>query len=154
MLQSYIFYNKNLKINNNEVKLNQNPIFVVLIYITMEEWQIDFEWLKVRHYVKEGTKSKELPELKVILFLIGVQELGIIRTDFNKEEKQDLMHVAVATLLEDKEYFAFEGRDEDGWPHWKKLKPLDIDGVKEQELLLKKQIISYFEKDLTEISVD
>lgn len=120
----------------------------------MEEWQIDFEWLKVRHYVKDSTKSKELPELKVILFLIGVQELGIIRTDFNKEEKQDLMHVAVATLLENKGYFAFEGRDQDGWPHWKKLKPLDIDGVKKQELLLKKQIISYFEKDLINTTVN
>lgn len=114
----------------------------------MEAWELDFEYLKVRHFVKDSLNKQELPSLKVILFLIGVQELGIIRTDFSKEEKQDLMHVAVATLLESEAYFAFEGRDNDGWPHWKKLKTLDIDGVEKQELLLKKKISEYFQDSL------
>jgi len=114
----------------------------------MEEWQVGFEWLKVRHYVKNSLNREDLPEMKVILFLIGIQELGIIRSDFTKEEKQDLMHVAVASLLEKEGYFTFEGRDDDGWPHWKKTRPLDIEGVKAQELMLKQKIIEYFMADM------
>ena len=53
----------------------------------METWEIDFEWLKVRHIVKKSFAKKELPDLQTILFLIGVQELGSLRTEFSKEEK-------------------------------------------------------------------
>ena len=62
----------------------------------MEYWERDFEWLKVRHIVKDAMKKDALPDLQTVLFLIGVQELGRIpKTKFTKEEKRDLMHVAV-----------------------------------------------------------
>ena len=38
------------------------------------------------------------PDLETILFLIGIQELGGIKEKFTKEQKQDLMHIAVCTL--------------------------------------------------------
>ena len=114
----------------------------------INEWQIDFEWLRIRHYVKDSLNIKDLPDLKVILFLIGVQELGNIDTErsFSKEEKQDLMHVAVCTLLEHEGYYRFKGRDQDGWPHWEVARPFSVKGVKEQELILKMRIINYFDQ--------
>jgi hypothetical protein len=110
----------------------------------MEEWQLDFEWLKIRHFIKDSMKMDKMPDFQTVLFLIGVQELGWLEeVKFSKEEKQDLMHVAVCTLLEG-EYYEFEGRDQDGWPHFKQLGPFVIKGVKDQETYLKEKMVSYF----------
>ncbi len=110
----------------------------------MEDWELEFEWLRVKHIVKDAFGKKDLPDLQAILFLIGIQELGDLRQDFSKEEKQDLMHIAVCSLLEEKGFFAFKGRDEDGWPHWEQIKALKLKGVEEQERMLKERIIQYF----------
>ena len=113
----------------------------------MEEWKLDFEWLRVRHLVKDSMGKKELPDLQSILYLIGIQELGRWDGDknFSKEEKQDLMHIAICTLLEDEGYFTFEGRDQDGWPHWKENIAFKISGLEGQEVFLKKKVIGYFQ---------
>jgi len=112
----------------------------------VEEWEIDFHFLKVRHYIKDKLGVKELPDMRSILFLVGVQELGSGPRSFSKEEKQDLMHIAACTLLEEDGYYDFKGRDEDGWPHWSIGIPFKTKGVKEQEHLLKSKIISYFKE--------
>ncbi len=118
----------------------------------MEDWQLDFEWLRIKHEVKDAFGKDNLPDMQAILFLIGVQELGIIhQRSFSKEEKQDLMHIAVCTLLEDEGYYEFKGRDQDGWPHWSVIKPFKEQGVENQEKVLKKSIIKYF-KSLNKIS--
>jgi len=115
----------------------------------MEDWQLDFEWLKVRHQVKEVFNRDTLPDLNAILLLIGVQESGQVKATYTKEEKQDLMHVAVCTLLAQDGYFEFEGLDHDGWPHFKVIKPVPAEGVKAQERLLKEKVIRYFvEQDI------
>ncbi len=113
----------------------------------MEDWEFDFEWLEVRHFVKDTLQRETLPNLNAILFLIGIQELGFVKEQFTKEEKQDLMHIAICRLLSDDQYYEFEGRDADGWPHWKALRPLKIEGVKEQERVLKEKVIAYFKSD-------
>ncbi|MEM8526093.1 MAG: hypothetical protein AAGG68_15750 [Bacteroidota bacterium] len=118
-----------------------------LITKQMERWELDFEWLRVQHLVKDAMNKERLPDLNAILFLIGVQELGRVQPTFSKEEKQDLMHIAVCQLLSEDGYFEFEGRDADGWPHYKSLQPLNIDGVKAQELLLKEKVIAYFKEN-------
>lgn len=110
----------------------------------MEEWEIDFEWLRVRHYVKDNLDRTVLPDLQAVLFLIGIQELGNTGVEFTKEEKQDLMHVAVCTLFSEDGYYEFEGRDQDGWPHFKVIRPIQKMTVDDQELLLKQKIIQYF----------
>lgn len=113
----------------------------------MEFWERDFEYLRVRTIVKTALKKDSLPDLQTILFLIGVQELGRIPKDrFTKEEKRDLMHVAVCTLLEGEGYFEFEGRDQDGWPHWRELKSFSIKGIQEQESFLVTKVVEYFKK--------
>lgn len=111
-----------------------------------EDWELEFEWLKVRHIVKESIKSKDLPDIKAILFLIGIQEYGNFTNQrtFSKEEKQDLMHVAVSSLLEQDGYYEYVGRDHDGWPHWKVARPFTVKGPEEQEKILKEKIIQYF----------
>ena len=110
----------------------------------MEDWELDFHWLRLRHKLKEISRLEKLPDLQSILFLIGVQELGRIEQSFTKEEKQDLMHIAACALLEKDGYYRFSGRDEDGWPHYDMVKPFKIKGVKEQEIILKKNILEYF----------
>ena len=41
-----------------------------------ETWELDFEWLRVRHLVQDTMKRDSLPDLNAILFLVGIQELG------------------------------------------------------------------------------
>lgn len=113
----------------------------------MEVWEKDFEWLRVRHIVKNAMKKEVLPDFQTVLFLIGVQELGRIpKTKFTKEEKRDLMHIAVCTLLESEGLYEFIGRDQDGWPHWKEVGSFSVKGVSEQEDFLIIKIIEYFKK--------
>jgi hypothetical protein len=110
----------------------------------MEEWQLDFEWLRIRHFVKDKLKQDKLPDLNAILLLIGIQETNIVRPTYSKEEKQDLMHVAVCSLLAQDGYFELEGRDQDGWPHFIQIKSVETQGEQEQETLLKTLAIRYF----------
>jgi hypothetical protein len=87
------------------------------------------------------------PKLDSILFLIGVQELGKGKKVYSKEEKQDLMHIAICRVLSQSGYYELERIDEDGWPHWKLIKALPEFDLMAQEKFLRKHIIQYF-KDL------
>ena len=88
------------------------------------------------------------PDLESILFLIGMQELGVIKK-YSKEQKQDLMHIAVCRLLEPSGYYALEGKDQDGWPHYRQLKPMPDMNPVEQENFIKDHVLLYFqEQDL------
>lgn len=85
-------------------------------------------------------------EIADILFLIGVQELGKFNRKFKKDDKVNLIHVAICTLLEGYGYYSFEGRDPDGWPHWKlneELPPLE---AKQQNKLINEAVIDYFKR--------
>ncbi len=116
-----------------------------IIYIcSMQEAKDDLQvrWLKLRIRLKERFGIK--PDMDGILFLIGIQELGTGKQDFSKEEKQDLMHIAVCTLLAQSGYYILEGHDEQGWPHFKQLKPLPGFELFEQENFLKDHILLYF----------
>ncbi len=112
----------------------------------MENWEFDFEWLQIRHTIKDAMNQQELPTMNTILFLVGIQECGVLKDEYTKEEKQDLMHIAVCSLLSEDGYYEFLGRDDEGWPHFKQLQPIDIHGVKEQGRLLQKRIIQYFKE--------
>jgi hypothetical protein len=111
---------------------------------TREEWERDFEWLRIRHFLKERFQRPALPDLNGILFLIGIQELGRWKSQFTKEEKQDLMHIATCRILSEFGYYDFEGRDADGWPHYRLIKQIPQHNLKEQEILFKEGIIRYF----------
>ena len=93
---------------------------------------------------KLGDKFGEEPDLQVVLFLIGVQELGKGPQKFSKDEKQDLMHIAVCRLLSTFGYYELAGHDQDGWPHWQLLNKLPPLTLREQDLLLKQAAVEYF----------
>ena len=84
------------------------------------------------------------PDLEAVLFLIGMQETGFIVEKISKEQKQDLMHIAVCTVLGQSGYYVKEGNDEDGWPHFKQLKELPVHDLREQEDFLKDHVLLYF----------
>lgn len=88
----------------------------------------------------------EKPDIKVLLFLIGVQELGKGPKKFSKRQKEELMHIANCRLFSEMGFYELEGLDQDGWPHWKLVKPIPNYTLLEQEMLIKSLIISYFEE--------
>ena len=101
-------------------------------------------WLNVENMLRE--RFDKLPNMEAILFLIGMNELNFAPdTNFTKEQKQDLMHIAVCTLLSQVGYYEPAGRDEDGWPHFHEIVRPSINGLLEQEQILKECIIRYFE---------
>ena len=83
--------------------------------------------------------------MEAILFLIGIQEVGDFQTKFSKEQKQDLMHVAVCSLLSPSGYYELERVDEEGWPHYRQIKALPVFNLIEQENFMKDHILFYFE---------
>lgn len=90
----------------------------------------------------------KLPDMESILFLIGLNELNApLETKFSKEQKQDLMHIAVCTLLAQVGYYEPAGRDEEGWPHFHELQRPDIGDLPQQEIVLKECIMMYFDKE-------
>jgi len=101
-------------------------------------------WWKLEEKLMERFGKK--PDMEAILFLIGIQEFGEIRKKFTKEQKQDLMHVAVCNLLSQSGYYEVERIDQDGWPHFRQLKALPVLNMIEQENFLKDHILLYFEK--------
>jgi len=81
-----------------------------------------------------------------ILLMIGYQELGLDYRTFKKDEKISLMHIAICTLLEPYGFYTYEGRDADGWPHFERVEELPALEAAEQELLIRKAIIKYFDE--------
>ncbi len=100
------------------------------------------QWQKVLDFFKARFTDGETPELDTILFLIGVQELGIIKPKYTKDEKVNLMHIATCKLLEPYGYYEFSHRDEEGWPHFNKMK--NLEAGTQQEQLIKEAIVNYF----------
>lgn len=110
---------------------------------TTNDLQIRWWNLEAKLVERFGKK----PDLESILFLIGMQETGFIHQQISKEQKQDLMHVAVCNLLSKSDYYAFEKIDDDGWPHYTQLKALPQYNTYEQEQFIKDHILLYFEEN-------
>jgi len=102
----------------------------------------DRQWQKVIEFFKQKFTDGEEPNLDTILFLIGVQELGLIKPKFTKDEKINLMHIATCRLLEPYGYYKFSHRDVEGWPHYQRVK--SIEKKTNQDQLIKEAVINYF----------
>jgi hypothetical protein len=102
-------------------------------------------WWKLEEKLMERFGKK--PDLNAILMLVGVQETGFVTDKITKEQKQDLMHVAICVLLGISGYYALEGNDEEGWPHYKQLKALPAFDLMEQENFLKDHVLLYFQNN-------
>ncbi|XVJ66677.1 MAG: hypothetical protein HEQ40_11150 [Lacibacter sp.] len=102
-------------------------------------------WMNLEQKLVERFGKK--PDLESVLFLIGVQEFGAIKNKFTKEQKQDLIHVAVCRLLSQSGYFEYDRTDEDGWPHFKQLKAIPSMSLKDQEDFIKDHVLLYFQQN-------
>lgn len=110
----------------------------------MSEKNQDEKWEAIEQMLS-GRFGKK-PNMEAVLFLIGIQELGKGFKRFSKEQKQDLMHIAVCTLLAESGYYKLDHYDDDGWPHFTELKKMEGMSLDEQETFLKQHIIRYFEQ--------
>lgn len=110
---------------------------------------LDFhkQWQSVLDSLEEAV-GKRPGSVNSVLFLIGVRELGKGKKRFSKEQKQDLIHIAICKILSFSGYYTLEGLDEEGWPHWRLVKKLPHVDILDQEKLLKMHIIEYFEKEI------
>lgn len=107
--------------------------------------EVNKRWEELRGVIAQQF-DMELPDIKVMLFLIGVQELGKGPLQFSKREKEELMHIANCRLFSAMGFYELEGLDEDGWPHWRLIKPIPNYTLLEQEMIMKSLVINYFEE--------
>ena len=109
--------------------------------------EINSKWRSLQERLAKDFES-EKPDIKVLLFLIGVQELGKGPRKFSKRQKEELMHIATCRLFSELGFYELEGLDQDGWPHWKLVKQIPNYTLLEQEMIMKSLIIDYFENAL------
>jgi hypothetical protein len=108
--------------------------------------KLKFKWEDIQQDVSQKFGGGETLDLDSIIFLIGVQELGKGFRKFTKDEKVNVMHIAVCKLLEPFGYYEFDFFDDDGWPHYKTLDQLPNLKPGEQTVLMKEAIVMYFER--------
>lgn len=107
------------------------------------ELNFDQKWHFLELELTERFEKK--PNMEAILFLIGINEYrgNMPSQKFSKEQKQDLMHIAVCSLLSKGGYYELEGYDQDGWPHFKEIEKVGAGTLSDQEHLLKHYILDY-----------
>ncbi len=106
--------------------------------------QLKERWEQLVQKLSVQFADGDTMELDAIIYLVGVQELGQIHNTFKKDEKLNLMHIAICRLLEPYGYYEFEYFDEDGWPHYAIKEELPALKAGEQSVLMKEAIVTYF----------
>ena len=112
-------------------------------YMARDE-QLKDRWDKVVMQLSEQFADGETLDLDSIIYLVGIQELGQLTKKFKKDEKVNLMHIAICRLLEPYGYYQFDFFDDDGWPHYITVEELPNLKAGEQSVLMKEAIVSYF----------
>jgi hypothetical protein len=105
--------------------------------------EINQKWAVLQDRIAHDFDTDK-PDIKVMLFLIGVQELGKGPKKFSKRQKEELMHIANCRLFSELGFYELEGLDQDGWPHWKLVKAIPNYTLMEQEMVIRSLIITYF----------
>lgn len=103
------------------------------------------DWERLQQKLKERFETEM--DFDAILFVIGLQELSKPFRKYKKDEKLEIMHVAICSLLEPLGFYTFLGRDKDGWPHWELKESLPFLDAKQQNKLIIDAILDYFKKD-------
>jgi hypothetical protein len=106
--------------------------------------QLKERWEAVVLLLSDRFADGDKLDLDAIIYLIGVLELGQLHRTFKKDEKINLMHIAICRLLEPFGYYEFELFDDKGWPHYKILEQLPPLKAGEQSVLMKEAIVQYF----------
>lgn len=107
------------------------------------EIEIQKKWDELLRALHQRFKMEM--DLKAILFVIGLQELGMNSQKLSKDQKLDVMHIAICTLLEPYGHYLYLGRDQDGWPHWEVVENLPALSKQQQEDLMRRSILEYWD---------
>jgi hypothetical protein len=98
--------------------------------------------------LKASKAFNVMANYEFLLFIIGIQELGQGYKAYSKQEKMDLINLALSKLMTLNGMMVETGRDNEGWPTFevvgdkKELLPSELDKV------LKISMMAYFEKEL------
>ncbi|MCZ2084383.1 MAG: hypothetical protein LC112_08930, partial [Flavobacteriales bacterium] len=92
-------------------------------------------WEEVEAFFVKTFDTEKHPQIDTILFLIGVQELGSGQQKYTKDDKLNILHIAVCRLLEPFGYYKFRDYDDDGYPHFDEVAPLPELKPNEQQIL-------------------
>lgn len=106
--------------------------------------QLKLRWEQLVNILSSRFADGDTLDLDAIIYLIGVQELGKFNKKFKKDEKVNLMHIAICRLLEPYGYYEFSHFDEEGWPHYNVKEELPPLKAGEQQVLMKDAIVNYF----------
>lgn len=106
--------------------------------------ELKLRWQNLIDKLSKQFAYGETIDLEAIIYLIGVQELGKPNTTFKKDDKINLMHIAICKLLEPYGYYEFDYYDNEGWPHYKIKEELPLLKAGEQTILMKEAIVNYF----------
>jgi hypothetical protein len=106
--------------------------------------QLKERWETVVTLLSNKFADGDTLDLDAIIYLIGVQELGKFKQEFKKDEKVNLMHIAICRLLEPYGYYEFDYFDNEGWPHYNIKEELPTLKAGEQSVLMKDAIVNYF----------
>ena len=102
---------------------------------------LDKKWNQLLDKLEEQFNQEMT--LKGVLYLIGVQELNLGIKQYEREEKVNVLHVAICKILTPFGFYKFDRIDEDGWPHYIELKAIKNLSENQQELLMKEAVIKY-----------
>lgn len=106
--------------------------------------QLKDRWEKLVNLLSNQFSQGEDLDLDAIIYLIGVQELGKVHQKYKKDEKLNLMHIAICRLLEPYGFYEFDYFDDEGWPHYTVKEELPPLKAGEQSVLMKEAIVNYF----------
>jgi hypothetical protein len=106
--------------------------------------QLKDRWEKLVQLLSDQFSQGEDLDLDAIIYLIGVQELGKVHQKYKKDEKLNLMHIAICRLLEPYGFYEFDYFDDEGWPHYTVKEELPPLKAGEQSVLMKEAIVNYF----------
>ena len=109
-----------------------------------KSFSIEKKWEALVRFISTQFGNGEALDLQAILFLIGINELGQGYREFTKDEKINLLHIAICKLLSRYGYYQYVGKDKDGWPHWNTNSELPRLKPGEQTILMKEAAVFYF----------
>ncbi len=105
---------------------------------------LKIRWEVLKQKISAQFGDGEILDLDAIVYLIGVQELGQGYRKFSKDEKVNLMHIAICRVLEPLGYYEFDFFDKDGWPHFSVKEEIPFLKPGEQSVMMKESVIQYF----------
>lgn len=107
---------------------------------------IEDGWINLSKFWEE--KFGKSLSIQAALWVISMQEYPRLHTKYSSPDavvKEDLLHLAVCFILEIQGFCVFENLDNDGWPRYSSIAKFENLSLKEQETILARGIVCYFD---------